>query len=114
MHDLLRLGKLLRVIVRRGSAWDGQGRPLAIERHFTQEHDLPDMIGVVRQLAIDRFRDRMALVANVDRCLPRIRSQRVQRSEQALPALIPLSEQFRAGVNTGVELGLGLLVQRGC
>ena len=39
--------------------------PILVGYHFADENDLPDVVGIVRQLPVDGFEDGVGLVADI-------------------------------------------------
>ena len=63
-----------------------------------EEHDLPDMVCVMRKLAVYRLDDRVRLAANIDRFRKILSGQRPDIIEQRLPASLPKIHQRFARV----------------
>ena len=83
---------------------------------FGKQNDLADMIGVVRQLPIDRFDHRVRLTADRHRSGKIFLGQPADFIEQRLPAVVPRLHQQVACVvdqfKLGVAMAIGLLTIR--
>src|SRR5579875_2530434 len=73
-----------------------QGLPLIAREVLGQQHDLANMIWIVRQLAIDGLQHRMRLTANGDLAAQVVLLQWLQRGKHAGPSLFPQRHQRRA------------------
>lgn len=108
MALLLGLFKFCRIVLLGAAPWDRQRRPFRILHHFTDEHDLPNMVRVMRQLPIDGLKDRMPLVADIDDGAPVFFVDLIQSMEKAGPAFVPFGYECFPCDSIILELGLPL------
>src|SRR5688572_7668759 len=66
-----------------------------------QEYYLADMVGVMRELAIDRFDHRERLASNSDRLGHVLRGEAMERGEKTLPSRLPAFDQNLFGIVLG-------------
>src|ERR1700721_515246 len=71
------------------AARDGQGIPIRSGQMFGKKHDLSNVVGVMRQLAMDRLHYRMRLTADISGAREISVRQRGHRVKRELPARFP-------------------------
>src|SRR5271166_2230542 len=97
---------------------NAQGLPLRALPVLRQKDDLPDVIRVVRNLAVDGLEHGMRLAANGDGALQVLGMKRIDGLKDHLPILFPRAEHFFAlslGVHDkfAVAMAVGLLAVAG-
>ena len=81
------------VILNRSPAGNTQTHPMLVLQLFPDVHDLPDVVGVVRELALDGFHDGVRLVSDRDCFHQVVMRKRDQSGKQNLPACLPTGDQ---------------------
>jgi hypothetical protein len=78
------------------SAWDSERSPMIGRKVFRKIDNLPDMIRIVSDLAVDSLHDGMGFGADRDSASQISVGERLERIENVLPATFPDLQQFRA------------------
>src|SRR6266542_4239259 len=93
---------------------DGERFPPAPRKVFRQQHELPNMVGVVANLQIDRPENRERLAPDPDGPAQVLRRERLDRREEKTPPLVPamleaLARVARLQHEFGVSMSVLLL-----
>lgn len=102
----LGLREFLRIVGRGVAFGNRQRHPIRSGQHLPQKDQLPHVIGVVRELPVDGFGHRMALVADVHRCGKIVGRQRIEGLKQASPAFLPFGQNRRPRLQVVLKLRL--------
>lgn len=103
-------GDLL-VEFRRPVSRNTQRLPVIVSEMLGQHHNLPDMVSVVRHLPVDGLHDRMRFPADRHRAPEVGIRQRIERMEDAIPAILPGFHQRRARGRRVHELGVAIPIR---
>src|SRR5215831_10896300 len=104
-------GRDLLVEFRRPVAGNAERVPAVVSEMLRQQDDLPDVVRIMRDLAVDRLHHRVRLASNRD-CAVHIRfRQRLERAKHSVPSVFPQCQQGLSRLRRRFEFGIAIAIR---